>query len=490
MMMFLGRTLVTRAAPRPLPRGVRVGGCGCGRTKVAAEVMAALGMTTQNGELTDALWPAHIAEERALLFPKLAALGLAYRDPAVAQALARLEDDHRVYLALLTDDLPLPPWPGAAHSVADHAALEDLLVATYAAPLRRMAAGATAEEAKRAILAGRGVAVSGAMTLAPKLGGTTALAHAPTSTTPWRPILAVGALGALAWWFLGPVAAGVALGTAGGAAYLTHSTAHTPPTAHTPGGLLVATPHPLPREPSAPPDLPHGAPYGVDGPPGQGPQLPTVSPAGVPWLLWLGRTDVSLGGTGLDAEGNWFLHSTFGWIKTGGPGSGSKALETLNDIAVNVVAPILGAALTMIVPGVGGIATAAMISAWRNLAKGATITDSLIGAAREQLPSLHAQETFDKAIVYAKDHGREALDKLRGLASVSDERTAIDAAQIVVTAQAAQDRAFAAMQARNPALGDRFALAKQYNAKPLDVAYALGGPAYHAWMDKALEVPP
>ena len=86
--------------------------------------------------------------------------------------------------------------------------------------------------------------------------------------------------------------------------------------------------------------------------------------------MWLGRSDFVAASMGLDADGQWWTASGFGWMKSGPPGSGSAALAKANDVATNVVAPLVGAALTAIVPGVGGIATAAIITAWRGLANG------------------------------------------------------------------------------------------------------------------------
>ncbi len=132
-----------RAAPFVVPQHsalTRVGGCGCGSTPTTAAVMSILGMTIaasmhKRGALqrdwTGVQWQTHIEEEASKLFPALRM----FVDEEDEQKIKALEDDHVVYLALIEKNLPLPPWPGAAHSVADHSKTEDRLVEKYSRQL-------------------------------------------------------------------------------------------------------------------------------------------------------------------------------------------------------------------------------------------------------------------------------------------------------------------------------------------------------------------
>lgn len=138
-MTVLGRHLVgPRAAPRrarvrtAASEPVQVGGCNCGASALAAHVLRTLGLTTVHPSGAGD-WRRHIAEERARFLPALRAVG----EGASAD---RLDADHLVYLQLLAKGLPLPRWPGVAHSVTDHSALEDALAEKHADALVAWAA--------------------------------------------------------------------------------------------------------------------------------------------------------------------------------------------------------------------------------------------------------------------------------------------------------------------------------------------------------------
>jgi hypothetical protein len=215
MTTLLGRTLIgPRATPRRtrLGRAVaaaapRVGGCNCGATPLAAHVLRALGVTTVHPYGSDAaVWRAHIAQERAGLLPALRAVG------AAADADA-LDADHVVYLRLLDLGQPLPPWPGALHSLADHSAREDRLAEAHAPALLAWAAA----HAPATTAVGAPLLLLAPTTAAPG-GTTTHLAQpVPVAARGWWP-WGLGAAGGVATWLLGYGPVGVALGALGGMA--------------------------------------------------------------------------------------------------------------------------------------------------------------------------------------------------------------------------------------------------------------------------------
>lgn len=201
-------------------------------------------------------------------------------------------------------------------------------------------------------------------------------------------------------------------------------------------------------------------------------RIPDGSPTGARWIVWQGSTAT---GRGLDSDGQWWMKIMFtAWGKVTPTGGGW--LDAVSDIVARYVAPAIGVMVTAVVPGVGGIAFAAALKAWSILASGGSVSDALIGAAREKLPSLLAGTTFDKAL----ELGRRAvpknvLDAAKSVLVSASQRTAFDQGLVFAAAEKAQQSAVESLKRSLPDKADLIQAAMNQGAAVEDLANVFGG---------------
>jgi hypothetical protein len=177
------------------------------------------------------------------------------------------------------------------------------------------------------------------------------------------------------------------------------------------GALLVASSTTdqrpvLPRDGSAPPVVPAQF-FNFIRP---APQTMATSPHGDPWLV--GGDIVQ--GVGLDSTAQWWTTWAGKWIQTKPATATDKAIERVQGVILDYVAPALEAVVAA-AGGPAGLAAAMAIRTWVSLASGGSITSSLASAAYARLGSQIEKSVYGQtfAALSKQPLAAETIAKMR-----------------------------------------------------------------------------
>lgn len=267
--------------------------------------------------------------------------------------------------------------------------------------------------------------------------------------------------------------------------------------------------------------------------------LPLSSPTGSPWVLWSGSTTAPFeAGMGLDRDGRWWIHTReftaspfeyFGGSNDNIRFSDTKVpltaeekkvlfagdnktfpawhtcanafcvpvekethwLDSVSNAAKNYMLPIMAAAIAAIAPGVGGILAGAALAAIAKMSEGAKITDAVVAATRDSLPSLTSKTEFAKAYdLLKKNVPLSTLNAAWAKLATPQAKSAFDAAIVFENAKRSQLSAVDKLKKQYPYWANNIQYAFDHGAKLEDIATAIDGEKAVVLMNKAIAATP
>jgi hypothetical protein len=237
-----------------------------------------------------------------------------------------------------------------------------------------------------------------------------------------------------------------------------------------------------------------------------GDAVPSGSPDGWPWLVWIagppwdGYAPKAWGGYGLASNGVWWRpeehpdnYKTSWWVPhTIAPGAFVAAPsfgEKMRGFVEGTVIPMAIVVASTLIGGPAGMLTAAGLNAVVKIAKGQSITASVIELTKTSpaIMTLLGGTKFDETIAAARAGGLDAIAAVGRDLKLDAEIEAFNTARGIATAIVAQRDSVKEMSAyitASQVATTQKALAA--GASVLDIANAFGGHEAAVWMDSTL----